>query len=70
MAASVIQPDQQSKAVAAVKQHPVLTSVKLADVTGLYRYMRAPPARAAEDQAGMRGPAMLCQVSSRSSCAW
>lgn len=41
IAASGIQKDQQAKAAAAVKLHPGLTSMKLAQVTGLDRYMLA-----------------------------
>lgn len=71
VAASGIQRDQQSKAAAAVKQHPGLTSMKLADVTGLDRYMlaRRLPELLKTKQV-WRGPAMPCPVSGRSACTW
>lgn len=71
IAASGIQKDQQSKAAAAVKLHPGLTSMKLAQVTGLDRYMlarRLPELLKAEQV--WRGPAMPCPVSGRSACTW
>lgn len=71
VAGSGIQCDQQSKAAAAVKQHPGLTSMKLADVTGLDRYMlaRRLPELLKTKQV-WRGPAMECPVSGRSACTW
>lgn len=71
IAASGIQKDQQAKAAAAVKLHPGLTSMKLAQVTGLDRYMlarRLPELLKAEQV--WRGPAMPCPVSGRSACTW
>lgn len=71
VASSGIQRDQQSTAAAAVKQHPGLTSMKLADVTGLDRYMlaRRLPELLKTKQV-WRGPAMPCPVSGRSACTW
>lgn len=62
IAASGIQKVQQAKAAAAVKLHPGLTSMKLAQVTGLDRYMKT--------EQVWRGPAMPCPVSGRSACTW
>lgn len=71
VAASGIQRDQRSMAAAAVKRHPGLTSMKLADVTGLDRYMlaRRLPELLKTKQV-WRGPAMPCPVSGRSACTW
>lgn len=71
LVASGMQRDQQSTAAAAVQQHPGLTSMKLADVTGLDRYMlaRRLPELLKTKQV-WRGPAMPCPVSGRSACTW
>lgn len=71
VANSGIQQDQQAKAAAAVKLHPGLTSMKLAQVTGLDRYMlaRRLPELLKTEQV-WRGPAMPCPVSGRSACTW
>lgn len=68
---SGIQKDQHEKAAAAVKQYPGVTSHRLAQLTGLDRYMlarRLPELIKAE--VVYRGPNMECPVSGRSACTW
>lgn len=69
--ASGTQQAQQEQTAAAVLQHPGLTSNRLAQVTGLDRYMlarRLPELR--KTQHVRQGPNMPCPVSGRSACTW
>jgi len=62
---------QQATTESAVRRHPGLTSMKLAEVTGLDRYMlaRRLPELAKEGRV-WRGPKVLCPISETSACTW
>ncbi|WP_447902677.1 winged helix-turn-helix domain-containing protein [Stenotrophomonas pavanii] len=67
---SGLQGDQQAAAASAVKRHPGLTSLELAQETSLCRYVlarRLP--ELAETGRVWRGP-KPCSVSGRSACTW
>lgn len=69
--ASGTQKDQQATTAAAVRLHPGLTSLELAEATDHCRYMlarRLP--ELLEDGRAWRGPKKPCSVSGRSACTW
>jgi hypothetical protein len=69
--ASGLQAFQQERAASAVKLHPGMTSMELAQATGQCRYMlarRLP--ELLEDGRAWRGPKKPCPISGRSACTW
>ncbi len=69
--ATGVQGDQQAAAASAVRRFPGLTSLELANETGICRYVlarRLP--ELAEIGSVWRGPKRECKVSERSACTW